>query len=144
MMRSLIAIAALVASASTSAGELDGKHLVCTSKYGNVTGIEFTGGKAIRRYIVSNTAARIGGQPPAKYRTSTTEVRWDDDDRPHYYAVNRKTLKHIYRSSEVTGPIWNEWDCELSPSRDAMMDALNAARDLEQQKIDEQMKDNKI
>jgi hypothetical protein len=143
-MRTLIAIASLVASVSASAGELDGKNLVCTSDYDGVVGIEFTGGKAIRRFITGTTGTVVSlhSETPSEYLALNSEVRWDNYNRQDYYAVDRKTLKHIHQIKR-SGIRYGEWDCELS-SRDAMMDALNNAVLLEQKKIDEEMKDNKI
>jgi hypothetical protein len=143
MIRSLIAIAALMASVSVSAGELDGKAIICKSETSLPQGIEFFDGKAMVWFIVSGTKVNLANQDASEYRTTPTRVTWSKVGSDLGYEIDRKTLAYSHMNFRSGTTYWTT-SCEVAKSRTAMMGYLEGAVRVEQGKIDEQMKDNKI
>lgn len=144
---SLIAIAALVASVSASAGELDGKAISCDGG-----DYEFRRGHAVSWMIwVIGSRADLTDYPDLakKYYTSHSTVWWTDvsskKDKPFEYittlwSLDRKTLAlTVTVDDEVT----KEWNCEVYAVGD-FKNMLEARRAETQRRVDESMKDNKI
>ena len=162
MMRSPIAIAALVASVSASAGELDGKAISCDNGRQN---LEFRGGRVVSWYVWGGGGilgdARIveDDEPPAYYALTNTVI-WSSyiaagellsrDGEPSLasttgYTLDRKTLALEVKEEKSDGKI-REWihQCEVYSSMTDFKAMLEAYRAETQRRIDEQMKDNKI
>ena len=97
MMRSLIAIAALVASVSASAGELDGSTLICRmgtpASIGmeNTSGTEFRDGRAIGWWMPRGSVP-IKQFDVGEYSVSTDQVRWPPGDGLSDVILDRETL----------------------------------------------------
>ena len=150
-MRSLIAIAALVASVSASAGELDGKAIFCERPgYDRPNIVEFRDGNTVSWSIgVEGTQAvvkeYVGHAPSANYKVSPTAITWDS------VAVfeNRLDLETL----ELVTTLYSEgkphdsptiWQCEVVSSLDNLQKMLEELREAKQAEIDQQMKNNKI
>ena len=149
---SLIAIAALVASVSASAGELDGKAIVCTSDHEHVAvealslvAFEFMNGAVTGRLIsTQGTNAVIDefgvGVKDRGYREEPGTVSWWSG-----YYLDRVTLVlRFYGSSRDHDEPKYKWQCQVSPSLESHRQFLEARREQAQKSIDESMKDNKI
>ena len=109
MMRSLIAIAALVASSYASSNELEGKGIICKTQVNvgikdyisPVTGTVYRGyrfieGRRVNESLVrkSGLGMEIGrlyeeGYEVDTYREDVYEVRWGDGQ----HSLNRRTLE---------------------------------------------------
>ena len=151
-MRFLIVIAALLASVSASASELDGKAVLCR-KDGNPfyepIGWEFRDGVAREHFVIApeGTKAEVwvasadGFGDPSRYEAGVTEVRWTC--RGSRYVLDRKTLS-LQQISSITGDVLKTTICEVSSSVAAMEQEMEAARQVRQKYIDDRMKDNKI
>jgi hypothetical protein len=142
MRRLWIAIAALLASVASSAGELDGKALICkrstdSSTQTYLTYWEFKDGTAIGAQIIRQgskaVALEFGETITSKrYVTGPTEAMWWGGR----YLLNRATLALEF---------WDvEYQCELATSLDSFRATLEAERLEKQKVIDERMADNKI
>ena len=147
MKRSLIAIAALLASVSASGGELDGTGLICHSGTKPVLGWEFQDGRAIGMYVEKMGAfdpkAEVVRGDIGEYVTSTDQVRW-----PPMWILDRETLRlggENQRDNSMGPKGTMMWilQCEVATSLDIVRATLEAQAE-KQRQIDEQMKDNKI
>ena len=142
-MKLLIAIAALLASVSASAGELDGKGIIChpeKSITGQPTWYWFTGGSVVESDIeVNGTEAKVIRPELGEYWTNPTTVRWGS--RTLRYELDRRTLVHkvVMRDEEM----WIS-QCEVAESYEAYTNSIAAFLRREQDFIDEMTKDNKI
>ena len=142
-MRSLIAVAALLASVSANAGELDGKQIICPGEFG-AKGFEFVDGRVIGtavQLVAYDKAGLInmefGTEDRHNYKLTTGNVYWGS------WRLNRKTLVLDFVSRE--GEVWpGSLQCELSPSKIAFTAYLERSRLAEQKILDEEMKDNEI
>ena len=139
-MRLLIAIATLLASVAVSAGELDGKALICKSTEDWSLYWEFKDGTAIGTEIVTRgskaVADEFGGFADKTYVTRPTEVIWWKT-----YHLHRATLVAEYKDGDVA---YFEDQCELATSLDSFRATRETERLEKQKAIDEEMKDNKI
>ena len=148
-MRSLIAIAALLASVSASAAELDGKAILCQrDDYAGLPpyGYEFRDGKVYPHYVSTidgGTRAIVatgeGVVDPYVYTAKVDVVEWDVGS----YVLDRKTLA-ISKSSLLDMAVLFTLTCELSPSVGAMKQAMEMHRQDKQRQIDAEMEGNKI
>ena len=139
-MRLLIAIAALLASVSASAGELDGKALICGELAEDdylmywefdddrVMGTEIAieGTKAVERKM-----GRLLTDEEKTYRVHPNNADWW-----RFWHLDRTTLDLEFKDGS-DGEVQYKYLCELSTS-------LEAERLKAQKAIDERMKDNKI
>ena len=143
MMRSLIAIAALVVSVLVSAGELDGKGIICHSEK-SVTGEPewywFAQGRVTQTNLGTNgTTAEVLALDLGEYRTEPTMVRWGSHSLQH--ELDRRTL--IHRTSGRGEAYWVA-KCEVAESWEVMGKSIQTFKLRRQQAIDEQAKGNKI
>ena len=149
-MRSLIAIAALVASVSAIAGELDGKALTCqstnkmvASMYGRY-GVEFQDGKATHIWVKKDgTKVVLERYDTVAYIAYPTTAKWALESG-WVYTLDRKTLILDYRKPRDDSESPGKFECEAYSSIDSMMAELESDRAREQAEIDEEMKGNKI
>ena len=152
-LKVLTAVAALVASVSASAGELDGKAIVCEPKGVRLKwtpepepyGYEFRGGFVISyRVEVSGTQVLLKISDGIPYKEDTTVVTWGTSkhgDAPTT-VLDRRTIR--YRDSiERTGKIGEEGQCEVLPL-DKFHKFFEQRMQKNQAEIDAEMKDNKI
>ena len=156
-MRSLIAIAALVASVSASAGELDGKQIFCDSdREGSMYldeergldvifppwGFVFQNG-AVTAYFFDRSTDRaeamVADEGP--YSAEPTFVTWGRN--PKWRSLNRKTLVVQYGAYKA--------ECQLPSSLKALQKMMQAAEsevqkemDAKKQERERLMRDNKI
>ena len=143
--KTLLAILLLL-PLSVSAGELDGKALICENEDRAILlGVEFKRGE-VTHYSngIFNSRAFLEKLKPIGggiYRTTPKTVHWWDDT----YTLNRESLALEYRwigrytvSEEI------DFDCELADSPEAMLKTIEAARLKMQKQIDEEMSNNKI
>jgi hypothetical protein len=147
-MKSLTAIAALVASVSASAGELDGKALLCLEKNpeASLSGYFFRDGKVF--YSVLQKGEELGDvvvnewEMADSYHVGIDTVRWQKyPDRPKWETVlDRKTLEIKY----TWGSTVQEWICEVAESMEAYHQTLEAQRVAVEKRIAERMKENRI
>ena len=146
-MRSLIAIAALLASVSVSAGELDGKGLKCIKRSDDPHTLfaEFRRGNVEEWFVrvegytaVLSDEASWNGEP---YELSPTKIEWPTIGGTH--ELDRSTLLLVVRAKGQE-EIANRWDCEVYNSPEAFREMLEAARLQKQAEIDAEMQDNKI
>ena len=140
---SLIAIAALVASVSASAGELDGKGIICHSEK-SVTGEPewywFAQGRVTQSNLGTNgTKAEVLALDLGEYGTEPTMVRWRSDSMQH--KLDRRTL--IHRASSYGEEYWVS-QCEVAESWEVMRESIQTFKLRRQQAIDEQTRGNKI
>ena len=152
MTHPLLAILLLL-PLSVSAGELDGKALICIRSdkaadvyydwdQQNPQGYEFKEGQVTKYHVVTEgTRARINKYRPNfdLYQARLATVTWWGD-----YTLDRKTLalKFKYVSRSYTSE--RDYECELADSPEAMLETIKAAQLETQRKIDEATKDNKI
>ena len=147
MRRLIIAIAALVASVSASAGELDGKAMICertergAAEIHGPYGVSFRDGEATPYYLeqFETTLLPTAGKA-TYYLAEPTTVKWGK--APNIFTLNRKTLSLSAYNSMYDTVV--HWQCEVLASWDAMIQALDVERVEGQKRIDEQMKGNKI
>ena len=95
-MKLWIAIAALVASVSASAGELDGSNLICRMGAANTSGTEFRDGHVIAWWIDPNGSEReLKPYDGGEYSISTDQIRWPplDEWGRGDVIVDRETLR---------------------------------------------------
>ena len=144
-MKALIAIAALLASVAVSAGELDGKALICRdiSPNGGLNGYYFQDGKVfysvLQRGETLTDVVVNDWNVADSYEVTIDTIEWSQSTDSHT-VVDRKTLniKFTWGSSK------QEWNCELAESMDGYHQALEAERVKVEKRIAERMKDNKI
>ncbi len=153
MIRPLLAILLLL-PLSVSAGELDGKALICVDtdeRYQTPFGIEFKNDVVLRWVVwTKGTVAKLQVQYPeefaGKYGATTTTVHWNnvetETSSASQYVLNRKTLVLEYQNR--SGFTLSLYDCVVSPSLDAFRETLELARLKLQTEIEASMKDNKI
>ena len=152
MTKPLLAILLLL-PLSVSAGELDGKGIICVNtdeRYKGPFGVEFKNDVALKWVVLrEGTVAKLQLQYPeeiaGKYRTSTTVVNWwnvETDLSDPRYVLNRKTLVLEYKG--VSGFTLALYNCVVSPSLDAFRETLELARLNLQTEIEASTKDNKI
>jgi hypothetical protein len=153
MMRSLIAVAALVASVSVSAGKLDGKGMACYKEdWPYPLMYEFRGGGAVlwRTYLEGTDAIlkehmNLVSDPQfAKYHESVAQIWWRG-----IIVVDEVTVRLDRKTLELTsetrqGEMESHGICEVYQSLDKFQALMEAERMDSQKRIDEQMKDNKI
>ena len=148
MTRSLIAVAALVASVSVSAGELDGKGLICKpDEESTPFGFEFSDGRAIgwsvERHEFESKAVIEEFGSGKEYRTTPTRAFWWEIGHQEVYQLDRKTLRlrWVPGAMELEA---KEYQCEVAASLDSFRATLEDARAEMQLYIDFLMKDNQI
>lgn len=152
MTRSLAIL--LLLPLSVSAGELDGKAIVCYSAIDDEAGAMpegwvFDNGKALPQVISTReggTVAVIVGPAelnptPEYYVAEIDSVHWDYDRE---WVLNRKTLELKHYSSLDSSRLIRGYHCELAESEASLGEIMETARREKQKQLDEQMKDNKI
>ena len=147
-MRSLIAIAALVASVSASAGELDGKGVVCRDlsnlnflyPHSVVVGFRFVSGVVegdqVRMVDGSVAIDRFAYSDETPYRVAPFKISWWNS-----YELNRKTLELEFI---VEGEVIFQKQCEVFQDMQSYTSRLEADRDAIQSELNRAMKGNKI
>ena len=153
MFRSVITAAALAASVSADAGEVDGKALLCEDlTYGkaSLSGFYFQEGKVFRSMVQRGRAAGdvvVGEwEMTDAYDTNIDTVRWEPTTL-HSAVLDRKTLSmktYTWDSYTKQWSVAQEWACELAESMDAYHQALEAERVKVEERTAERMKENKI
>ena len=158
MTKPLLAILLLL-PLSVSAGELDGKGLVCQLTVGffwdgyhqEIHGFKFVKGEAQgERLVISEEQLEHSRLAPfdskkssARYSTYPTKVSWWGE-----YTLNRQTLALAWERSEkswggvTTSTEYGE--CEVFQTLKSYADAFSRYAEQELEKINEEMKDNKI
>ena len=135
----------LLASVSASAGELDGKAILCDrDDRPDVYGFEFRNGKSLMSYVKTDADRFVAslhhweewGADPYAAKAKTLE--WG------FYSLDRKTLILTGSEGSQLSPKFFTASCEVSPSVGAMKQAMEMHRQDMQRQIDERMKDNKI
>ena len=144
MMRSLLAIAALVASVSVSAGELDGKGIECVRPtHPAPILVSFQDGVATEfKIYVRGTEAvleesKLSGGDYTVFSTKVEYPTLIGDDM----VLDRATLILGIRND---GKLITQWQCEVYTSLTDFEAMMEARRVQKQAEIDEEMKDNKI
>ena len=144
-MRLLIAIAALVASVSASAGELDGKGIKCVLvDWIDPILVSFQDGVATHFVLsMGGTKAvievdKFGG---GEYTVSPSKVEWPHSLSDDGLVLDRTTLMLGYTNY---GELRNAGQCEVYTSLSDFEAMMEAWRVQKQAEIDEEMKDNKI
>lgn len=140
MSRPLIAIAALLTSVLASAGELDGKALICgeLAEDDDLLYWEFEDGRVMGTEIIiqgTKAAARELGQKLTD-EEKTYRVHPNNADWWSFWHLDRTTLDLEFKDGYEREAEY-KYQCELSTS-------LEAERLKAQKAIDERMKDNKI
>ena len=144
VMRSLIATAALLASVSASAGELDGKAILCLRSDApelSPYGYEFRDGKIFTHRVITvdNGKKAQVTDYSSEYTAAVDTVFWNDD----FNKLDRKTLMlTVY--GKMTLDVLFTRQCEVSDSVGAMKQVIETHRQKTQGLIDEQMQGNKI
>jgi len=153
MTKPLLAILLLL-PLSVSAGELDGKGIICVNtdeRYKRPFGVEFKNDVALKWVVWKDgTVSKLQLQYPeeiaGKYGATTTIVHWNnvetETSSASQYVLNRKTLVLEYQNR--SGFTLSLYDCVVSPSLDAFRETLELARLKLQTEIEASMKDNKI
>ena len=145
MTKPLLAILLLL-PLSVSAGELDGRGIIC-----HLTPTH-TGEPRWRWYefkdnhvryfsvVTKNTSAEVVTVEEGKYSAWPGNVHWWGDAVK--YDLNRKTLKLavFYEWSDKQ----SYWYCEASESLEAFTESIETSRLRRQNSINEEMKDNQI
>ena len=144
-MRSLIAIAALLASVSVSAGELDGKGIKCALvDWIDPILVSFQDGVATHFVLsMGDTKAvievdKFGG---GEYTVSPSKVEWPHSLTDDGLVLDRTTLMLGYTNY---GDLRNAGQCEVYTSLNDFEAMMEAWRVQKQAEIDKQMKGNKI
>ena len=147
-MRSLIAIAALVASVSANAGSLDGKAIICdrgeeSDSLASKFGFAFNESEVFQ-YDISlrhlNPEVKIIVFSPHEYAEYLDSVRWGHPYGTQSWELDRKTLALTEKLRDES----LEFACKALPSWEALNEIMESVRADEQSKNDEQLKDNKI
>ena len=144
-MRTLIAIAALVASVSANAGELDGKSLIYDFDWGgDPVFFMFDEGAVVRCDItVEGTTASEACRDQSQYETYIDTIVWRYVGAS--YTLNRQSLELVLINERTTnGAVLGNAECSLPKSLEAWRDSKSAKVKSRQQAINEQMKNNKI
>ena len=152
MTKPLLAILLLL-PLSVSAGELDGKGIICVCRDERIErpfAIEFKNGVALRWVVWrAGTVAKLRVQYSEeffpRYRVSTTAVQWAQGNRweDGRYVLDRKTLVLEDFVGDSRRALFT-YDCNVSPSLDAFQETLELDRLKLQTEIEASMKDNKI
>ena len=131
-LKLITAVAALVASAFASAGELDGSTLICRDGTRNTVGTEFRDGHAIAWWMPKGSIP-LKQYYQGEYSVSTDQVRWppSDDYRKSDVILDRETLRlggenQVDNSMGPKGTmIWN-MQCEWVESLDILKATVEA------------------
>ena len=154
MTKPLLAILLLL-PLSVSAGELDGRAIVCQGQAGRLpgwdspTGWEFRDGKAYMSYIQfddGGTKATLvtKDHDGYVYEVNVSSVRWNVGPADSMWGhLDRKTLKYQYLNSE-TGDVYWSIPCTVADSLSEYRATMEEARLKQQSEIDDEMKSNKI
>ena len=148
MKRSLIAIAALLASFCASAGELDGKSLICIGDKelelyrDDVVGFMFVDGNVsangVRELELKYRILTFGESLADKsYELTRHEVTWFESS----WVLNRKTLKI---TAGKQGKYQGRYQCQVFESFDDYHDKLLEIQLEKQRQLEDEMQDNKI
>ena len=147
-MRSLIAIAALVASVSASAGSLDGKAIVCeieapSNSFPSKLGFAFNESEVFRHWVSFrrlHPEVTINVSDPVAYIAYLSFVEWRGSST--FYSLDRRSLLLTVKMGDSDDGV--ERPCEALPSWEALNEIMESVRAEEQSKNDAEMKDNKI
>ena len=152
MTKPLLAILLLL-PLSVSAGELDGKSLICSDDIEDEieqgyldsgwSGWRFDGTTVITDSVARrDTTAVIATEEIAEYRVSPNSVKWG----PHGVGSTTLDRKSLTMRTFVSyySPQYLKAKCEVVPSRDVYYQKLESLRLDFQRQMDEEMKDNKI
>ena len=143
-LKLLTAVAALVASASVSAGrpsgEVDGKGVICPfeeSVNGEPEWYWFAQKRVTQPYLATNgTTADLLLRDLGEYETTPTHVKWRDS-----HELDRKSLTYWFGDGNGN---WGSVRCEIAESWAVLSESIQAFKIRRQQAIDEQAKGNKI
>ena len=141
--KTLLTLLVCLLPLSVSAGELDGKSLICEKVWGGFTytlqqGYRFNLGK-----VIEDSASRDGTNAVVvttkrgNYKTTSNLVMWEPAT-----VLDRKTLKVKVIKSDAIDDI--QYQCEVVASRNTYYEKLESSRLKLQEKINEEMKGNKI
>ena len=150
MFRSVISVAALAASVSAGAGEIDGKALLCKDtrdSNASLTGFYFREGKVYRSWLrqggdIGDVVVNVRGIAES-YETAIDSIEWKEYE-DSITVLDRKTLSINFMDYSANVFIQQEWTCELAESMDAYHQALEAERVKVEERTAERMKENKI
>ena len=147
-MRTLVAVAALVASVSTSAGELDGKQIFCESNEERPRGYTFNFG------IVAGDIIRLRGSEVSidsegsdflmEYFALPERVDWATPNVIYRLDRQSLTLRAEELSADRNSLTIRTWQCEVFQDRVEYELRLEDALFKERAEIQRRMKDNKI
>ena len=142
-MRGLIAIAALVASVSASAGELDGKGLHCEPENPVLEEqwVVFDKGQTWV-YTIQLDGATKQAKPRGfgKYDEAPFVIRWYSSYWT--FILDRRTLELDFMNPE--GEISRTSQCKIFDSLEDLNESIKQAEQREQNELNEKMKGNKI
>ena len=149
-MRSLIAMAALLASVSAFAGELDGKAIVCdwgedpNDSWPSKFGFAFNESEVFQhsvsfRHLDPEVVTRVS--KPSAYDEGVSGIRWRWGNYSSW-SLDRRSL--LLRETVLNDGENLEYACEALPSWEALNEIMESVRAEEQSKNDEEMKDKKI
>ena len=156
MTKPLLAILLLL-PLSVSAGELDGKSLICSDDIedeieqgdldeGDIgwSGWRFDGTTVITDSVGRrDTTAVITTEEIAEYWVTPNSVEWGPP-LVGGTTLDRKSLTMTTYLGNHPGPLYLKAKCEVVPSRDVYYQKLESLRLDFQRQMDEEMKDNKI
>lgn len=133
-LKPFAAVAALVASGSASAGELDGSHLICRMGTANTTGTEFKDGRVIAWWIDPNGSEReLKQYDGGEYSVSSDQIRWPplDDWSKSDVIVDREALRlggenQVDNSMGPKGTMIWDSQCEWVESLDILKATVEA------------------
>ena len=147
-LKLLTGVVALVASVLANAGELDGKAIVCHDIEYPESAVyyEFRDGKAWVSGVNQDgvKAVIVKEWSGIDYATEPNRVRWQSgpgEDQWNYLWRETLKMEYIYVPENR---VYFEYQCEVSGSLAEYHEAMERERTAQQEKIDEQMKDNKI
>ncbi|MDA9721949.1 hypothetical protein N9U55_01560 [Luminiphilus sp.] len=151
MTKPLLAILLLL-PLSVSAGELDGKSLVCERlnpqggmveniRYSPFMGIKFSEGESSEwRIVVIGTRAELVPFSSLEYRATFHVVTWGVGRLE--YILDRKSLVLMYPLAEGGGV--NQFQCEVHHDVSSFNNTMEVHRAAKQSQVDALTKDNKI
>jgi hypothetical protein len=126
-LKLITAVAAMVASVSTIAGELDGSGLICRIGTQHIIGWEFRDGHAISWWInPKDLARRLEQYDMGEYSVSTDQVRW-----PPEWILDRETFRlggenQVDNSMGPKGTMIWFHQCEVAESLDILRATVEA------------------
>ena len=151
-IRILLTLLVCLLPLSLSAGELDGKSLVCeTANADDLVGFRFVGGKVKTDWLTDFKAIKRqdGGWEPIEadyhikrdvlkdddtsYIVDRTKIKWGEK------ILNRQTLEFIESEESLI-----KWQCEVFSNDDDYWKQLENIRTQKQNKADEEKSKNKI